>query len=79
MRHTPFHLPSQHLHYAGELPTDKASIDDNPLPYYTTMLEAPDTEMGRIFSSMSKVNRDNTIVMFLGDNGSPTPSSWPPL
>lgn len=69
--HTPFHLPPQELHSAGDLPTDKASIKSNPLPYYNAMLEALDTEIGRLLASMDKKTRDNTIVMFIGDNGSP--------
>lgn len=70
--HTPFHLPPQNLHSAGELPDDEESISANPVPYYNAMLEALDTEMGRLLASMSDKVRDNTIVMFLGDNGSPT-------
>ena len=43
--HTPFHLPPNELHYQGNLPTDQASIDANPLPYYMAMMEAMDTEI----------------------------------
>lgn len=69
--HTPFHLPPNDLHYQGNLPTDQASIDANPLPYYLAMLEAMDTEMGRLISSMSEAERENTIIIFIGDNGTP--------
>lgn len=75
--HTPFHLPPQDLHSAGKLPEDEASIKENPLPYYNAMLEALDTEMGRLLASMSDEVRENTVVMFLGDNGSPTPIGKP--
>lgn len=69
--HTPFHLPDDSLHSQGILPTDQSSIDANPLPYYMAMLEAMDTEIERLLNSMSQEVRDNTIIIFIGDNGSP--------
>lgn len=69
--HTPFHLPPNELHYQGNLPSDQASIDANPLSYYLAMLEAMDTEMGRLINSMSQEEKDNTIIIFIGDNGTP--------
>ncbi|MFP4844477.1 sulfatase-like hydrolase/transferase [Winogradskyella sp. PE311] len=69
--HTPFHLPPNSLHSQGNLPSDQASIDANPLPYYLAMLEAMDTEMGRLVSSMSDAERENTVIIFIGDNGTP--------
>ena len=69
--HTPFHLPSNDLHSQGVLPTDDASIDANPLPYYMAMLEAMDSEMGRLLSSMTQEEKDNTVIIFIGDNGTP--------
>ena len=69
--HTPFHLPPSELHYQGNLPSDEASIDVNPLPYYLAMLEAMDTEMGRLINSMTEEEKNNTIIIFVGDNGTP--------
>jgi len=69
--HTPFHLPPNDLHSQGNLPSDDASIAANPLPYYLAMIEAMDTEMGRLIASMSQTERDNTIIIFIGDNGTP--------
>lgn len=69
--HTPFHLPSNELHSQGALPNDEASIAANPLPYYMAMLEAMDSEIGRLLNSMSQEEKDNTIIIFIGDNGSP--------
>lgn len=69
--HTPFHLPPNDLHYQGSLPTDQATIDANPLPYYMAMLEAMDTEMGRLINSMSEAEKENTVIIFIGDNGTP--------
>jgi arylsulfatase A-like enzyme len=67
--HTPFHLPPDSLHYQGSLPTDSASIAGNPTPYYHAMIEAVDTELGRLLSSMDAAERDNTLIIFIGDNG----------
>lgn len=38
---------------------------------YFWMLEALDTEIGRLLESISNEERDNTVIMFIGDNGSP--------
>ncbi len=69
--HTPFHLPPNDLHTKGLLPTDEASINANPLPYYMAMLEAMDTEIGRLLNSMSEIEKENTVIIFIGDNGTP--------
>ncbi|WP_299682261.1 sulfatase-like hydrolase/transferase [uncultured Tenacibaculum sp.] len=69
--HTPFHLPPTELHSQGNLPTDEASIDANPQPYYMAMIEAMDSEIGRLLNSMSEEERNNTVVIFMGDNGTP--------
>lgn len=69
--HTPFHVPPSHLHSAKGLNPDKAAIEANPLPYYNAMLEALDTEMGRLLGTLSEKVRKNTVVIFIGDNGSP--------
>lgn len=69
--HTPFHLPPEDLHYQGTLPEDEASIDANPLPYYMAMLEAMDSEFGRLLNTLSQEQKDNTVIIFIGDNGTP--------
>ena len=69
--HTPFHLPADSLHSQGALPSDQASIDANPLPYYIAMCEAMDHEMGRLINSLSPEDKANTVIIFIGDNGTP--------
>lgn len=69
--HTPFHLAPTDLHSQGNLPTDQASIDANPTPYYMSAIEAMDSELGRLLNSLSTEERNNTIVIFIGDNGTP--------
>ncbi|WP_010182099.1 sulfatase-like hydrolase/transferase [Aquimarina agarilytica] len=70
--HTPFHVPPNNLHSQGNLTDDQASIDANPLPYYMASLEAMDTEIGRLLASMPSQTRNNTIIIFVGDNGTPS-------
>lgn len=67
--HTPIHLPPANLHSQGDLPSDQASIDSNPLPYYMAMMEAMDTEIGRLLGSLSESEKENTLIIFIGDNG----------
>lgn len=69
--HTPFHLPPEELHSFDELPDDSSEIEENPVPYYNAALEAMDTEIGRLLGSMSEETRNNTLIMFVGDNGTP--------
>ena len=69
--HEPFHLPPTDLHSVGDLPTDAASIETNPIPYYFAMIEAMDTEIGRLLNSMASEEKENTVIIFIGDNGTP--------
>ncbi|MGO4910523.1 sulfatase-like hydrolase/transferase [Pseudorhodobacter sp. W20_MBD10_FR17] len=69
--HAPFHVPPSNLHSAKDLNPDKAAIDANPLPYYNAMLEAMDTEIGRLLGTLSEDVRKDTVVIFIGDNGTP--------
>ncbi|MFD1293155.1 sulfatase-like hydrolase/transferase [Lutibacter holmesii] len=69
--HDPFHLPPSNLHTQGNLPTDQISIDTNPLPYYLAALEAVDTEFGRLLSTLTEEAKENTVIIFIGDNGTP--------
>jgi arylsulfatase A-like enzyme len=68
--HTPFHLPPAELHDRN-LPDDEQEIAANPLPYYLAAIEAMDSEIGRLLDSMDPATRANTLIVFLGDNGSP--------
>ncbi len=69
--HTPFHLAPTSLHSQGNLPTDTASIDANPTPYYMSAIEAMDSEIGRLLSSLTTEEKANTVIIFIGDNGTP--------
>ena len=69
--HAPYHLPPADLHSNDHLSGNQADIDANELDYYLTMIEAMDTEMGRLINSMTQAEKDNTVIIFLGDNGTP--------
>ena len=69
--HAPFHLPPADLHSATGLVDDAGEIRRDPLPYYNAMLEAMDTEIGRLLASMPANVRADTMVVFIGDNGTP--------
>lgn len=69
--HSPFHLPPSFMHNQGNLPDDDASIRENPLPYYMAMMESLDFEIGRLMEAIPKDQMENTIVIFIGDNGTP--------
>lgn len=67
--HTPFHLPPAEMHSQGDLPSDQASIDENPEPYYMAMIESLDYEIGRLLANIPADELENTIILFMGDNG----------
>ena len=69
--HAPFHLPPKDLHSFDHLDDSERAVRRNPLPYYNAILEALDSEIGRLLSSLDKDARENTIVIFIGDNGTP--------
>ena len=68
--HTPYHLPPTSLH-TRNLPGTQADINANTRDYYLASIEAMDTEFGRLWTSMSAAEQANTIVIYLGDNGTP--------
>ena len=74
--HTPFHLPPAQLHSRSGLADDEGAIAGQPLPYYLAMIEALDAEMGRLLEA---VDRDQTLVIFMGDNGPPGRVAQAPL
>lgn len=76
--HTPFHAPPQEMHSQGALATDQASINANPIPYYMASIEAMDFQIGRLLESLSAAERANTVIIFMGDNGTPIQVSQTP-
>ncbi len=69
--HTPFHLPPVELHTRKGLSGTTTDIAAQPREYYLAAVEAMDTEIGRLLSSMDAATKANTLIVFIGDNGSP--------
>ncbi len=70
--HTPFHRPDNNVLDVNSPSRQLPDYDSgNRLPYYLAMLEAMDYEMGRLIASMSAEERANTVIIFIGDNGTP--------
>ena len=76
--HPPYHLPPGVLHTRDDLEGGE-DMAANPLPYYLAMLEALDSELGRLLSSLSTKQREKTLIVFVGDNGTPTEAVQPPF
>ena len=74
--HTPLHKPPTNLapHYAS-LSGTTFDINNNPENYFNAMIEAMDTEIGRLLTA---VDRTNTHIIFLGDNGTTGNTLQPP-
>lgn len=67
--HAPFHAPPKHLHSQKNLPED-GGRDAWPA-YYRAMIEAMDTEFGRLLLALGPETVANTNIIFIGDNGTP--------
>ena len=74
--HSPFHLPPVELlpddSTKKDLPGGEGHITVNRRDYYLAAVEAMDTEIGRLLDSLDSAIRENTIIIYLGDNGTPT-------
>lgn len=69
--HAPFHLPPESLH-ERDLSDSESDIDNNKRAYYLAAIEAMDAEIGKLLNSMDDETRNNTIIIFIGDNGTPS-------
>lgn len=71
----PLHAPPAGLCYE-----DLTGLDPSmtPRPFTKAMVEAMDTELGRLFANLGSI-LDNTMVIFVGDNGTQNNSLAPPL
>ena len=67
--HTPFHVPPAEMHSQGNLPAYTVGVDE--LPYYMAAIEAMDYQIGRFLDNIPADERENTVIIFIGDNGTP--------
>ena len=74
--HGPFHAPPPALHSVS-LP---ASVSAADAPFFLhAMLEALDTEIGRLLASIDPAVLANTVVFVIGDNGTAGTGTTPPF
>ncbi|OIQ30352.1 MAG: sulfatase [Bacteroidetes bacterium MedPE-SWsnd-G2] len=67
--HTPFHNPPNVMHSQGNLPEFSDGMEATP--YYMAAIEAMDYQIGELLESIPTDQRENTVILFLGDNGTP--------
>lgn len=66
--HRPFHIPPANLYIENSI---SGNIKKNTRSKYLAMLQSMDTEIGRLLSSIPKKELENTVILFIGDNGTP--------
>lgn len=69
--HLPIHLPPGDLIANQDLDGTVENLQARPRDYYLASLEALDAEIGRLLTGLPQPVLENTIVLFLGDNGTP--------
>src|SRR5262249_14983720 len=73
--HQPFHAPPPNLHTYHLF----GNPDDTPDLHFHAAIQAMDTEIGRLLSTLSPAKRERTTIVFLGDNGTPNEAITPPF
>lgn len=73
--HRPLHIPPTHLH------SSRPGLErTGPVPeVHDAMVEAMDTEIGRLLDAIPPDVRERTTIIFLGDNGTYKKAILPPL
>lgn len=61
--HTPFHVPPSKMYTSKNVNTN--------FQKFITMIETLDYEVGRLLDSIPQNVLDNTVILFIGDNGTP--------
>ncbi|MEI6130555.1 MAG: sulfatase-like hydrolase/transferase [Planctomycetota bacterium] len=73
--HSPYHVPPATLHTENLTGLNPAT---NPLPFQRAMIEALDSEIGRLLAGLSTTTLARTNVIFSGDNGTDNVVVQPP-
>jgi arylsulfatase B len=74
--HTPLHAPPSNLHTQGLAGLDPGT---SPIPFFKAMVQAMDTEIGRLLANIPAATLAQTNIAFLGDNGSSRETVQPPF
>ena len=71
--HAPYQAPPAHLHQVA-LPVSAGEDcpGDNARPCYVAMIEALDTELGRLLDALEPQMLAETTIVVVGDNGTPS-------
>ncbi len=75
--HSPFHSPPAALHTYPEV--IGVAPPARPITHHHAMIEAMDTELGRLLDGLTPAVRARTWVIFMGDNGTPTEVAQAPV
>lgn len=78
--HKPLHLPPSDLHSFDDLTGTAEDIAARPERYHMAMIEAMDTELGRLIAGIPDDEIDRTWIVFVSDNGSTAnvaQGAWP--
>ena len=69
--HEPFHKPPSELIHSEELRAlgPQGIGPDNVVSYFTAQVEAMDSLVGQLMEGIPPEQRDNTYIIWLGDNG----------
>lgn len=73
--HYPFHAPPAHLH---DVALPNVDPREEPRPFFRAMVQALDTEMGRLLAGIGEP-MDRTTVVFASDNGTTKEVTVPPF
>lgn len=58
----------------GARPAGDPTVYNNDIPVYQAVVQALDTEIGRLLRAMEQAGQlNNTVIIFMGDNGTPAP------
>ena len=78
--HTPLHMPpDEHLQSDYSHVDPDAMPEESWHPAFAAMMEAMDTQIGRLLAALDPGVRENTYVIFMGDNGTYGPVVSPPV
>jgi len=74
--HEPYQAPPAELHTRPDCAPGKG---EGGRPCFRAMVEALDTELGRLFASVGSQVLENTVIIFVGDNGTECSVATPPF
>jgi arylsulfatase B len=77
--HEPMHVPPEDLHTDDTLGEPGDCPEGRDRECYVAAIEALDAELGRLLAHLDDGRLDDTVVIFIGDNGTPAQAVAPPV